>query len=119
MRPAVSITTWKDRKTERLLNRADKIEGQAIERALALVEQRARKILQEQPLFEEFVMGMGHWFFITAQEEIVDWNEEYMCEKVKTVLLPVYQVISQYDDRLKLTGYSMRFTAISEICYKW
>lgn len=84
---------------------------QARETALKLLERRARGILRRHSSLGEFVMSMGIWGFTYKNGERIDEPFAYM--------RPISDLISRWDDFLKLTGEPMRFTAKGEITRDW
>lgn len=89
----------------RLFQRAERL-------ALQEVERRARKILAEHPVLDEFVMAMGTAFFNTKDGRIVT-NDDLK------YLAPVFDWIDEWDSELHLTGTPMRFTAKGKMVTDW
>ncbi len=71
--------------------------------AIAHVEASARKILQDHPNLDEFVMGMGTCFFNEGKENLGPEQRAYM--------RPLSDFIDDWDETLHMTGIPMRFTA--------
>lgn len=95
--------------------------------AADVVEKMARKILTDHNELEEFIMAMGSYFFTykdgsadlqpMTQKMNKSWN--YYYEDSEPYLKPLNDFISEWDKRLKITGYAMRFTAKSEKITDW
>ena len=77
--------------------------------AINEVERLARKHLQQDPKSGEFLMCMGSWFVTNSSDELA---EEGTYDELKTFL-------DTWDDRLKLTGHAMRFTAKGKLITNW
>lgn len=99
------------RKTQGTLKDVDKHYRQARDIAMQLIEQRARRILVTHPNLDEFIMGMGSWFFTRKGGEIIVDPLGYM--------KPISDIIDEWDAYLKLTGEPMRFTAEGETVTDW
>lgn len=99
----------------------------ACDLASKIVEQRARTILCEHPELDEFVMAMGEWFFtykvgaidrsgieiLEGDSNIVHESEELDFAK------PIIDLITEWDNYLKITGEPMRFTAKGPVITEW
>lgn len=100
------------------LDQAEKI-------ALKIVEQKARKILAQHPNLDEFIMGMGGWFFTTKRGDriAIDYSINTHTNTCKyegfKYLLPLEKFLMKYDEYLKLTGNPMRFTAKGKKITDW
>lgn len=82
----------------------------AFKAAISLVESRARAILRSRPKLREFVMAMGAYTFYDADGPIHDpdsWAD------------PVYDLIAEWDEYLKLSGTPMRFTTDGPVIRDW
>ena len=77
--------------------------------ALDLIESRARNILKEHPNLHEFVMGMGCAFFTDMEK----------CPTYPKYGNPVFEIITEFDNILHLTGNPMRFTATGDKLTNW
>ncbi len=102
----------------------DRYQQRASDEALRLVEKEARRILAENPNLDEFVIGMGRWFFtyrvgITVrspddyEDILIDDNNDIVCrgDAIFDVFDTLDTFIGKYDDLLHVTGGTMRFTA--------
>lgn len=83
---------------EMYLNKADKI-------AEEQVETIARRILKDNPQLDEFIMGMGVWFFTTKKGENLSWDNK------RGYIEPMIHFLNKWNENLHLTGIPMRFTA--------
>jgi len=81
--------------------------------ALALLEQRARKILSRHTNLSEFVMCMGSAFFVNRHGEIIHLSD------APKYCNPVIAILDEWDRYLHLTGTSMRFTATGSVVTEW
>lgn len=79
--------------------------------ASEVVEKMARKILQEHNELNEFVMGMGTYFFTLKDGDNLDESSH--------ILKPLDDFIGEWDSRLKITGEAMRFTVDGTKVTKW
>lgn len=77
--------------------------------ALAEVERRARRILKANRSIHEFVMSMGLYKFKDKHGNDIEDRRTR----------PVDDFIAEWDDYLKLTGESLRFTAHGPRETKW
>lgn len=75
------------------------------------VKVQARKILQKHNNLDEFIMGMGTWFFTYTNGEQVSPDLKY--------LKPLSDFIYDYDQALKITGNPVRFTAYGANITDW
>lgn len=98
---------------------------QSAQIALDLVEKRARAILRQHPNLDEFIMGMGIWFFTrkvgTKDEKgivIEEWMNNIVHEPL-AYMKPVADLIDEWDEYLKITGEPMRFTANGPVVREW
>lgn len=83
--------------------------------ALAVVEEKARRILGRQKHLDEFVMGMGTYFFTTKKGETVDDD----LDNTPKWLEGLANFIDEWDGALHLTGTSMRFTRYGPVVTEW
>ena len=107
-------------------------------KALKIVEQSAKKILQKYSFLDEFIMGMGGWFFTLKREDVGDQNIEIEIDlagrsywylpdvdgcmveqKTPKDVDSLNKFIDKWDDHLKITGTPMRFTAIGPTIIEW
>lgn len=68
------------------------------------VEKLAREAMREHPVLVEFVKGMGSVFFVTK-------NDDHVLLHEMAYLAPLDDFFHEWDDTLKITGSSVRFTA--------
>jgi hypothetical protein len=91
--------------------------------ALLEVELQARKILSQHKNLDEFVMGMGGWFFTRNDKEhtIVhnDSNGISPSERTPKYTRRLQTFIDKWDNDLKITGNPMRFTANGKTITDW
>lgn len=74
----------------------------------------ARSILKADPMLDEFIIGMGTWFFTTkGKVEILDESDA----PIGQTLLADF--LCTWDQYLRVTGNPMRFTATGEIRRDW
>lgn len=86
--------------------------------ALALIESKARKILSENPVLDEFVMAMGGWLF-TRKYGRDDISTVYR-ERIPSYAMPFTRMMDEFDAlELKVTGEPMRFTATGPVVREW
>jgi hypothetical protein len=93
--------------------------------ALILVEAQARAILRRHPALDEFVMGMGMWFFtykVGARDRCgirltADMNR--CLHEPRAYMRPLLDILDELNDDLKLTGEPMRFTAEGPVIHDW
>lgn len=95
----------------------------AVGLSLVIVENKARAILQQHSNLDEFIMCMGGWFFTSKRKDtrgqaiIIDpYDDIHRCPKYMTGLR---RFIDEWDDYLKITGESVRFTANGEKITDW
>jgi len=79
------------------------------------VEKMAREILAHNPELKEFIMAMGTWFFVDKHGHHID-NADI---KEYPALEPLFSFICKWDNELKITGESMRFTAFGPKITDW
>ena len=79
------------------------------------VEERARKILRENPGVEEFIMGMGTAFFAYKGGPVYPGSTT--CDD-KKYMRPVLDLLEEFEE-LRITGYPMRFTATGKTVTDW
>lgn len=110
----------------KLLKEADKLEFAALDMAICKVESMARSILKRKPHLKEFVMGMGTYFFTDNKGKIVFTTSErlnssynYYSVDATKYFNPLNNFIGEYNSRLKITGYPMRFTANGKKITNW
>ena len=84
--------------------------------ALNLIVLRARRILKKHKNLKEFVMAMGS---ATFHDQKGDAVFNYTTGRGPIYMDPVYQLIEDWDDYLKLTGEPMRFCATGRILRDW
>lgn len=81
--------------------------------ALKFIEAEARKFLREHNNYNEFLMAMGQWFFTDKKGNVVD------NERLPISANVLRDFIEEWDERLKLTGAPMRFTASGKMRRDW
>ena len=99
----------------------------AVKLALWLVETEARKILRAHDNLDEFIMGMGRYFFtrkpgslrsdgskVSKEESEIIYDEPKYIASSRLV-----KFIGSWDEYLKLTGCPMRFTANGSVVTDW
>lgn len=86
--------------------------NKAVSDALEIVESRAREILCKHSNLDEFIMGMGVWFFTGKDKEHFD-------DRDLAYLKPFAELFYEWDEYLKLTGKPMRFTAYGKKRTDW
>ena len=79
------------------------------------VEERARKILRENPGVEEFIMGMGTAFFAYKGETV--YQGSTTCDD-KKYMRPVIDLLEEFWE-LNIKDYPMRFTATGKTVTDW
>lgn len=94
----------------RLFNEMDKL-------ALPFVEAEARKILARHSNLDEFIMGMGRWFFTDKKGNHVTDTYGPPVKYVRDSKLANF--ISEWDELLRITGNPMRFTATGPKITNW
>jgi hypothetical protein len=90
--------------------------NKANELAINKIKYMARTILFKHNNLDEFVMGMGGWFFTDKSSCIIHSSNSNICPKYMTGLR---NFISKWDTELKLTGTLMRFTAKGKVITGW
>lgn len=82
------------------------------------VEKMARQILREHPELNEFIMGMGTYFFTYKKggnlhpiSSKMNSSYNYVYYDTEPFLKPLNDFIGEWDSRLNITGDGMRFTA--------
>lgn len=80
--------------------------------ALKLIESEARKLMRQHPNLKEFVMTMGTAFFYDKHNQIIDSYEYRYLESFSKMLY-------DFDERFKVVGVPMRFTADGEMITDW
>lgn len=90
------------------------------------VERLAREILRKNKSLHEFIMAMGVYYFKDNKGEIVDVeisdysvNGGYKYKVSRPSFKPLYDFIGEWNEILKITGESMRFTATSKKITDW
>jgi len=86
--------------------------------ALALIENKARKILLAHAALDEFVMAMGGWVF-TGKGHAGDISTVYR-EHIPAYAKSFTRMMDEFDElELKVTGEPMRFTATGPKVAMW
>jgi hypothetical protein len=86
--------------------------------ALALVENRARKILRSHSNLDEFVMGMGGWLF--SRHGSGDSISDIELSHIPAYVLSFKKMMDEFSDMdLRVTGEPMRFTADGPVVRMW
>lgn len=99
---------------ERVLGEVAECYKKACNLASRHVESLARRILAERSELNEFIMGMGTYFFsLKDDDDNIDAfsGEEWM--------EPLVDFICEWDRELKITGEAMRFTAMGDKVTEW
>jgi hypothetical protein len=78
----------------------------AIAEVLAEIEKRARTVLRNNPAIDSFCMGMGRATFYRKDGEPI--MDELSCMR------PLFALIEEYDDDLRLTGTPMKIDGPDE-----
>ena len=112
----------------------------ADDRAIYLIKKEARRILQEDPNLDEFVMAMGGCFFTIkdggeydmttmTDEEWEEWMEsdEYVYSYKGIIdndashpFQPeFFDMVDEFDDQFKVCGYPVRFKANTKEVHNW
>lgn len=82
--------------------------------AFALIEMKARKLLQAHNL-NEFVMAMGGWLF-TRKDSLDDISSDCLPAYAR----PFARMMDEFDHmEMKVTGEPMRFTANGPVIRNW
>jgi hypothetical protein len=76
--------------------------NKAVSEALSLIEKKALVILQKHRNIHEFTMGMGAAFFTNHIGAVME---------VRSYMRPVFNILNEWDEYLKLTGEFMTLTA--------
>lgn len=97
------------RPTEKMI---EKYYMKAFDTAIALIEQRARKILEHHPELKEFIMAMGTYCWTDSKGEIIMEDEDKKFSSID-------KIIEDWDEYLHLTGQPMRFTADGPKITEW
>ncbi len=98
-------------------NNTQKYYEAARQEALIFVEAEARKILKKRKNLKEFIMAMGTYFFVDKHGNTIDtWESKYINYECRMFnaspsFKKLNDFISEWDEYLKLTGESMRFTS--------
>lgn len=101
-----------------------RLHTQAQHAALSVVAQRARKILVTHPHLDEFVMGMGTWFFTRKLGTKDDLNmpvrkgKNDIAERCR-YMVPVGDFIDDWDHCFSLTGTPIRLRATGPVVTNW
>ena len=101
-----------DTTIEYCLEQADQWVSKASRLASLEVERLARKILKDNPEFKEFVMANGTWFFTMSDGVTGLMDNDPRCHDLAWY-------VDQWDDSLRITGESMRFTATGPKVTNW
>jgi hypothetical protein len=88
----------------------ERLHAKASEIASSEVIRLARKILRSDKTLDEFVMGMGTWFFVDRYGR--SWGELPQFKELK-------DFINKWDKDIRITGEPMRFTADGDIIRNW
>ena len=94
-----------DKQIEYYLAEAEKLASEKVKRL-------ARAILKKNKNLNEFVMGMGTWFFVHKDGRNCDESDYKSLQEFS-------DFIREYDNILKITGEPMRFTAEGEKITNW
>jgi hypothetical protein len=100
---------------------------QLSERAERYVETLAREVLTKMPELDEFIMAMGTYFFTYKEggenfdpiEQYMGKDYRYYTRDANEVVKPLNEFISEWDNRLHLTGHAMRFTVDGPVKTEW
>lgn len=97
----------------------------AVDFVLIEVEKIARNILKKHSNLDYFIMATGTYFFVDKNKENIETYTEiyrnggYSFDDSFSYFKPLNDLISEWDECLKLTGYSMKFTATGKIITDW
>lgn len=80
--------------------------------ALEYIKYEAKRILLEHPELDEFVMGMGTYFFTDKNKNTISLEDLRYANNLNLF-------INKWDEYLKLSGVPMRFTATSPVVIIW
>jgi hypothetical protein len=89
----------------------DALYKEASKVATSEVERIARKILKEHKNLEEFVIGMGTWFFADVNGTLYDGMYP-ICKEMDDFM-------QDWDEVYRLTGEAMRFTTDGPVITEW
>lgn len=79
------------------------------------IERIGRIELNNNPNLDEFIMGMGSYFFTTHKNDTNIRGNTITNYKSKGI----DEIINKYDDEFNLTGEGMRFTKDSKVTTDW
>lgn len=79
------------------------------------VEQLARDVLASYPELDEFVKGMGTWFFSVKGD--IKYFEDF--DKPTKELIELDDFICEWDNVYRMTGSPVRFTAKGKRVTNW
>lgn len=102
-----------------------KLYNQASNLALAEVEKEARRLMRKHKNLKEFVMAMGSYFFVDAKGETISTttsvyrNYSYVMEDTFAYFKPLNEFMLDWEERFKITGEAMRFTAEGKKITDW
>lgn len=105
------------------IKKIDKLFDTASDLAEKLVESEARKILAADRELDEFVMSMGGCFFTTENEER-GWcprggGSNIINEDQDDLAPEFFEMVEDLNDKFKIMGCPMRFTANGETIRNW
>lgn len=97
---------------------------QASNRAEAILEREARKILRAHKRLDEFVMGMGGWFFTVKigskiNGMIVEEGHSTILHEPPPYAEKLAEFITDCEKLFSITGTPMRFTANGPVVTEW
>lgn len=89
----------------------------AVKLAMEEVERLARLAMSQDPVLEEFIMGMGTFGFA---ERLYPKQTIYHDDPKKhPAIKPLWDFIEEWDRYMCLTGNAMRFTATGPVVREW
>lgn len=99
-----------------LIQEINNLKDRAHDYILEEVETLARNVLSRNPKeVNEFIMCMGSFFFADKKNEVL-WN--HVSKELKGYR-ELEEWVNKFDDRFKITGNAMRFTANSPVVTDW
>ena len=100
--------------------------GKAEKEASKVVEKMARDILNRHEELDEFIMGMGTYLFtykkggnLDPKTQKMNLSGKYIYSDSKPFLKPLNSFIDKWDETLRMTGETLRFTAKGSRVTKW
>lgn len=103
---------------EEALEKLDAHEAEVYEIIIAEVIKLARFVLANNRGLKEFCMAMGMFSIIRTNKKKYDYLEDYEFDKLKGGK-ELFDMIVTHNERFKITGDAMRFTATGKIVTDW